>query len=99
MTGAGGHDRRGATAAGGKPITDPSIHCVLHLTEGTGGIYASRQARWRRDGPNGRREGRRRGLGLHGSGEPEGEGERGEVSEDRELTLSVLGCLAEAEEG
>ena len=42
---------------------------------------------------------RRRGLGLHGSGEPEGEREGREVSEDRELTLSVLGCLAEAEEG
>ena len=56
----GGHDRRGRTVAGGKPRTDPSFRGVILLTEGTGGVYASRRARWRKDGPFGRRKRRRR---------------------------------------
>ena len=56
----GRHDRRERTVAGGKPRTDPSCRGVLHLTEGTGGVYASGRAKWRRDGPNGRRRGCRR---------------------------------------
>ena len=41
---------------------------------------------------------RRLGLGLRRIGEPEGERERGEVQEDRELTLSSKGWSVEAEE-
>ena len=41
---------------------------------------------------------RRRRFGLRRNGEPEGEREKGEVREDRELTLSAWVCSAEAEE-
>ena len=42
---------------------------------------------------------RRRGLGLHGSGEPEGIGRGEDVQEDRDLTLSMLGCSSVMREG
>ena len=42
---------------------------------------------------------RRHRFGLQRIGEPEGEGEEGEVREDRELTLSAWVCSAVAEEG
>ena len=45
LTERGGNDQRGATAADGEPITDPSIHGDLDLTEGTDAIYAWRRPR------------------------------------------------------
>ena len=98
-------DRRGATATGGVPITDPSIRAVLDLTEGTDPIYARRRPQWRRQGPNGHRRDagdelrRRHDSGRRRNDEPVRERERGEVQEERQLTLSTYSLSAVVEEG